>query len=188
MIREIFVKNMVCNRCIKVLKDELSQAGAKVIEIELGRIKLDLKDAIDRNKLDHILNENGFLLIDAPEQLLVEQVKIELIKLLQHLPLQLYENLSVYLENKMGQDYSKISKVFSYTEQVTVEKYFIKLKIEKVKELIQIQEYNFTEIGQLLDYSHINHLSSQFKNETGMSMSAYKSQYRSFRNSLDKIV
>ena len=76
MVREIFVKNMVCDRCIKVLKDELRQAGAKVIEIELGRIKLDLKDAIDRNKLDHILNENGFLLIDAPEQLLVEQVKI----------------------------------------------------------------------------------------------------------------
>ena len=155
MVKEIFVKNMVCNRCIKVLKDELRQAGVKVIEIELGRIKLDLKDAIDTNKLNGILKENGFLLIDTPEQVLVEQVKIELIKLLQQLPLQLYENLSVYLENKIGQDYSKISKIFSYTEQ---------------------------------DYSHINHLSGQFKNETGMSMSAYKSQYKNFRNSLDKIV
>jgi len=30
-------------------------------------------------------------------------------------------------------DYAKISKVFASTENITIEKYFIKLKIEKVK-------------------------------------------------------
>jgi AraC-like DNA-binding protein len=62
------------------------------------------------------------------------------------------------------------------------------LKIEKVKELVQAKELNFTEMAQLLDYSHINHLSGQFKSETGMSLTEYKSQQKNFRNSLDKIV
>ena len=88
----------------------------------------------------------------------------------------------------MNQDYSKTSKIFSFTEGITIEKYFIKLKIEKVKELIQIDEMNFTEISQLLDYSHVNHLSRQFKSHTGLSLTQYKSEHKNFRNSLDQIV
>mgnify|MGYP003676532935 FL=1 len=92
------------------------------------------------------------------------------------------------MADALGQEYSKISKVFSLNEGITIEKYFIKLKIEKVKELVQGKELNFTEMGQLLGYSHINHLSGQFKNQTGMSLTAYKSQQKNFRNSLDKIM
>ena len=105
-----------------------------------------------------------------------------------NLPIDLEKNLSVHLSSLMHRDYSKMSKVFSTTEGLTIEKYFIKLKIEKVKELIQMQRYNFTQISQLLDYNHINHLSRQFKNETGMSLSKYKSEQKNFRNPLDKII
>jgi AraC-like DNA-binding protein len=88
----------------------------------------------------------------------------------------------------MHQDYSKVSKVFSLTEGMTIEKYFIKLKIEKVKELIEAQEKNFTEISQFLDYSNINHLSKQFKIETGMSLTDYKLLQNKGRNPLDQII
>jgi len=81
-----------------------------------------------------------------------------------------------------------LSRIFSYTEKITVEKYFIKLKIEKVKELIQSKQYNFTQISQLLDYSNVNHLSKQFKAETGMSLTKYKTLNQNFRNSLDQIL
>ena len=87
----------------------------------------------------------------------------------------------------MSIEYSKISKIFSFNESITIEKYFIKLKIEKVKELIQLQENNFTEISQLLDYSNVNHLSRLFKNETGMSLTEYKNSQKSIRNALDQI-
>ena len=75
--------------------------------------------------------------------------------------------------------------MFSVTEKLTIEKYFIKLKIEKAKELIQAKELNFTEISQHLDYSNMNYLSRQFKNETGLNMSAYKDLNKNFRISLD---
>ena len=149
---------MVCDRCIKVLKSEIELQGIELKEIELGRVKLDIKNDDERYAFKEILSNNGFAIIDSAEDTLTEQVKIILIKMMENLPIQLSDKLSKHLSEKLHQDYSKISKVFSFTQGNTIEKYFIKLKIEKVKELIQTQEKNFTEISQLLDYSHINHL------------------------------
>lgn len=187
-VKDYFIKNMVCDRCIKVLKDELDGHSIELLEIELGRLRLQMQSENDIEKLKTLLEENGFSLIDSIEEKLTEQVKVELIKALKELPLKLKKKLSAHLADQLGHEYSKISKIFSITEGKTIEKYFIKLKIEKVKELIQANEHNFTEMAQLLDYSHINHLSSQFKGETGMSLSEYKSQQRNFRNPLDQIV
>ena len=178
---------MVCDRCIKVISDELAAQEIELLEIELGRIKINVRKGEEKKKLIQILDDNGFLLITNAEEQLVEQVKIELIKILQTLPVALSQNLSAHLAENLHTDYSKISKVFSYNEGITIEKYFIKLKIEKVKELMQNEEHNFTEISQLLDYKHINHLSRQFKRETGMSLSNYKIERSNFRNTLDQI-
>lgn len=179
---------MVCDRCIKVLKNEIEAQDIQLQEIALGRVQLKLKSDKEISKLITILESNGFELIDTVEDRLTEEVKIDLIKILGNLPLNLKEKLSTHLAETMHQDYSKVSKVFSSTEGMTIEKYFIKLKIEKVKELIEAQEKNFTEIGQLLDYSHINHLSRQFKSETGLSLSQYKAEHKNNRNPLDQIV
>ena len=179
---------MVCDRCIKVLKDELNKAEIGLLEIQLGRLRLDIKEEEQLNTLVQTLERNGFALITSTEDKLTEQVKIELIKLLNVMPLEIDGKLSDFLADKLQKEYSKISKVFSITEGITGEKYFIKLKIEKVKELIQTPDYNFTEISQLLDYSNVNHLSKQFKSESGMSLSDYKDGHKNFRNPLDKIV
>ncbi len=179
---------MVCDRCIKVLRDELQDHGIEVLNIELGIIKVCFKNLRDEQILITVLNKNGFSIIESLEKQMIEQIKIELIKLLNDLPLHLDQNLSIYLEELLHTEYSKISKLFSTTEGITIEKYFIKLKIEKVKELIQNQEYNFTEISQLLNYNNVNYLSRQFASETGMSLTVYKSHHLNHRNSLDRIV
>lgn len=179
---------MVCDRCIKVLKNEVLAAGIELVHIELGKISLKLDNEAQLSKLKAILTQNNFELIISTEDRLTEAVKIELIKLFNNLPLQLNEKLSDFLAQKLSKDYSKISKMFSYNESITIEKYFIKLKIEKVKELIKSQDQNFTEIGQLLDYSNVNHLSRQFKKETGMSLTEFKESHFNFRNSLDQIL
>jgi AraC-like DNA-binding protein len=188
MVKDFYIKNMVCDRCIKVLRDVLDKQTIELLQIELGRLRLNIESDDEIEKLKTLLESNGFSLIGSTEEKLTEQVKVELIKALQKLPLELDKKLSAHLDDALGHEYSKISKVFSITEGITIEKYFIKLKIEKVKELVQAKELNFTEMAQLLDYSHINHLSGQFKSETGMSLTEYKSQQKNFRNSLDKIV
>ncbi|QIE59346.1 helix-turn-helix transcriptional regulator [Rasiella rasia] len=188
MVKDFYIKNMVCDRCIKVLKNEIRKLKIGLLDIELGRLRLDIDEKEQLNTLIEILDRNGFALITSTEDKLTEKVKIELIKLLNVTPLEIEGKLSDFLADKLQRDYSKISKVFSITEGITIEKYFIKLKIEKVKELIQTPDYNFTEISQLLDYSNVNHLSKQFKSETGMSLSDYKDGQKNFRNPLDKII
>ncbi|WP_300440275.1 AraC family transcriptional regulator [Christiangramia sp.] len=189
MIVEVFIKNMVCDRCIKVVRNELGEAGVEVKDVELGRLVYESTNKTeDVKKLDKVLIENGFELLESSDKILVEKVKLSLIRLLENLPVQKTGTLSGYLSEKTDCDYSRLSRVFSYTENTTVEKYFIKLKIEKVKELIQSREFNFTEISQLLDYSNVNHLSRQFKSETGMNLTDYKSIDENFRNSLDQIL
>lgn len=188
MIEDFYIKNMVCDRCIKVLKNEIEAQGIVLKEVVLGRVQLDIQDDSELDKFKNIIQSNGFELIDTAEVKLTEQVKIHLIKMLEKLPLDLKEKLSTHLSERMHQDYSKISKVFSHNEGITLEKYFIKLKMEKVKELIQTQEKNFTEISLLLDYNHINHLSRQFKAETGLSLSQYKAEEKKARNPLDQIL
>ena len=150
---------MVCDRCIKVLKDELDGQNIQLSHIELGRVRLKIESDDEIQKLGTMLENNGFSLIGSTEEKLTEQVKVELIKALRELPLELDRKLSAHLADALGHEYSKISMIFSFTEGIIMEKYFIKLKIEKVKELVQAKELNFTEMSQLLDYSHINHLS-----------------------------
>jgi len=189
MIKEYYIKNMVCDRCIKVVRNELLAEEVEVLEVILGKVVINTKDEESTTLiLDQVLNENGFKLINSPDKIITEEVKIELIKLLNIVPLNIEGNLSDLLSSKLNSDYSKISRIFSSTEKVTIEKYFIKLKIEKVKELIQEQEFNFTEISQLLDYNNMNYLSRQFKSETGMSLTDYKALNEKFRSSLDQIL
>lgn len=184
----LHIENMVCNRCIKVLKQEFEQHQLALKNIELGKITLDINEDTDLEKAKDIVDRNGFSIINTQKQKIIENVKISLIKLLDKIPLKLDKKLSAYLEEAIHLEYSKISKTFSTVETITIEKYFIRLKIEKSKELIQSDKYNFTEISQLLDYNNINHFSRQFKNETGMSLTDYKKDQRNTRKSLDQII
>lgn len=180
---------MVCDRCIKVVREELLEIGVDVKDVLLGSVTIETEDEVETQiKMSKTLSENGFMLITNSEFIMVEKVKLELIKLLDNLPLKMNGKLSELLSSKLNSDYSKISKMFSSTEKITIEKYFIKLKIEKAKELIQAKELNFTEISQQLDYSNMNYLSRQFKNQTGMSMTVYRDLNKNFRISLDQIL
>jgi AraC-like DNA-binding protein len=81
-----------------------------------------------------------------------------------------------------------LSRYFSKSEGMTLEKYLINLKIEKVKEHIQINHLNFSEIAYSLNYNNSSHLAKQFKSVTGISMSQYKKLQNWNRRELDKIV
>ena len=129
MLVEVFVKNMVCDRCIKVVRNELLEEGVQVQEVELGRVLYHTdNEELDLKKLNKVLDENGFELLESSDKILVEQVKLSLIRLLEHLPIQKTGTLSNYLSEATDCDYSRLSRIFSYTENTTVEKYFIKLK------------------------------------------------------------
>lgn len=177
---------MVCGRCKKVLKTELEGSGFRVSSIELGEIQF-LDNVSDRSEeIRRILHDNGFELVEQEKDKVINSIKNYLITALEDDSLN--QNLSNYLTAKLNKDYSVLSKLFSATEGITIEKYFIRLKIEKVKEYIQMKDKTFSEIAYQLGYAGSSHLARQFKSITGMSMSEYQKTQEWNRKPLDQII
>ena len=88
---------------------------------------------------------------------------------------------------QLNKEYSNISKIFSQTENITLEQYFILQKIERVKELIMYNEMTLSEIAIILNYSSVSHLSSQFKKVTGFTPSYFKELKAQKRQSIDNL-
>ncbi|MGV6845534.1 MAG: AraC family transcriptional regulator [Lutibacter sp.] len=186
---EIHIKGMVCDRCISTVKSELENLGAHVIELKLGKAIIKYpKHRITLQSIENALLKHNFELIIDEDIKTIEAIKIVLVKLVNQTPIDLSTNLSVVLSEQLNKDYTFLSKLFSKKLEITIEKYFILLKTEKVKELIQEGQLNFTEIAFDLGYSSVNYLSNQFKQITGMSMSAYKKLSNWDRKPLDKIL
>jgi len=188
-LKELSIKGMVCDRCITVVKNELESLGATILEIKLGKslvrypeFKISLQD------FEKALKKHDFELIIDEDSKIIEAIKGILIEIISDLPIKMVTNLSTTLAQKLNKDYTYLSKLFSAKLGVTIEKYFIHLKIEKAKELIETEQSNFTEISYDLGYSSVNYLSSQFKQITGMRMGDYKKISNWDRDSLDKIL
>lgn len=81
---------------------------------------------------------------------------------------------STLLSETLHLNYDSISETFSLLEGITLEKYIITKRIEKVKELLVYSNKSLTEISHMLGYSSINHLSRQFKELTGLPPSYYR--------------
>lgn len=186
---ELRIKGMVCDRCISTVKTELENLGALVIELKLGKAIINYpKHKITLKSIENALEKHNFELIVDDNTKIIEAVKNVLVEIISNLPIEMTTNLSTILANKLQKDYTYLSKLFSNKLEITIEKYFILLKIEKTKELIQTGQLNFTQISYDLGYSSVNYLSNQFKQITGMSMSDYKKLSNWNRRPLDKIL
>jgi AraC-like DNA-binding protein len=179
---------MVCPRCIIVVRDTLEELGFNVLDVELGEAVVERDETISKEKINKQLQQYGFELIEGKNQQLVEQIKTLLIQYVQDLETK-GENgkLSDYLTQQLHQNYSSLSSAFSQSEDTTLEKYLIFLKIERVKELLSYGELTLSEIAFKLNYSSVAYLSNQFKQITGMSVTDYKKAHDSFRKSLDGV-
>ncbi len=184
----IYIKNMVCPRCITAVQQTLNEQKIPFSEVKLGEAVLETAN-FDYQQLDKKLKEIGFELIQDKSRQTVEQIKSLIVNFIHHNSEEdLKINFSEYLANKTGFNYSYISTVFSEIENTTIEKFIILQKIAKVKELISYNELNFSEIAIRLNYSSASHLSKQFKNITGYSLSEYKKTKTEQRKSIDKLL
>lgn len=183
----IYIKNMVCPRCITAVEESLKKLNIPFSEVKLGVVVINKKLSINENqKLNEILISKGLELINDKKDKIISQIKSEIITYIHHSP-NIKENFSNFLSEKLGYEYSYLSKLFSSVEEQTIEKYFILQRIEKVKELLNYNELSLSEISYELDYSSVQHLSKQFKNITGLTPSQFKRLENKNRKSLDEI-
>ena len=187
---KLFIKNMVCPRCVKVVKEELNKLGLTVNQIELGEALVEEEHSeIPFDKVKLALQKEGFELLEDSKGKIVEAIKTEIISLIQKYKEEDLENIvfSQYLSKKLNKDYTQLSALFSKLEGITIEHFIIKQKIEKAKELLKYGEMTLSEIAYFLGYSSVAHLSRQFKQITGMTASEFKNNLNNLRNPIDRI-
>lgn len=185
---KIYVKNMVCPRCIMAVETILKTLQIDYKNVSLGEIELNSQpDNSDVTKLSEHLQEIGFEVIDDKKHQLIERIKNYIIQFIHHDKEMLKINLSDFLSEVLGYEYNYLSNLFSEVEGTTIEKYVILQKIEKVKELIVYDELSLKEIAHQLGYSSVAYLSNQFKKVTGLTPSHFKTIGQQKRIPLDHL-
>ncbi len=188
--RTLIVKNMVCDRCIRVVREELQKLNFDVRSIRLGEVVVGLPSVPPgEEQLKTVLAEQGFELLDDKQSQIIEKTKIAVLKLVRESdpehPRQ--DKDSDYIARETRHEYHKLSTLFSSTQGITIEKYIILQRIEFVKELLRYNELTLSEIAYRLGYSSVSHLSNQFRKVTGLSATQYRNLNRHDRKPLDKI-
>ncbi len=184
----IFIKNMVCNRCVMAVEALFKTEGFKTNHVSLGVV--DTKETLTSEQLKTIeskLKDIGFERISDKKSLIIEKIKTTVIELIHHSDNQIKTNLSDYLSEKLNYDYHYLSNIYSEIEGTTIEKFYIAQRIEKAKELMVYDELTLSEIAFKLHYSSVAHLSSQFKKITGLTPSYFKNIRAEKRKPLDKV-
>jgi AraC family transcriptional regulator len=185
----IHIKNMLCYCCIRVIRTELEQSGIRVDEISLGRAVVSYDPGkITMQGIREILQEMGTDLAETRETRIVEEIKLAVVELIHYMNnVDSIVRKSEYMVEKIGLSYAYLSRIFSSHEHITLERFIILHKIERIKELIDQEELTLSEIAYLMDYSSVQYLSNQFKRYTGMTVSEYKESDRTSKRPIDQL-
>jgi YesN/AraC family two-component response regulator len=185
---KLYIQNMVSLRCKLLVKSELEKLNIRYNYVNLGEVGLLRPiSPTKREKLKEVLHKSGLEVMDDAKTILIEKIINIIVEMVHYADEQPKEKFSVFLERKMGQNYHKLSELFTKTKGVTIEQ-FIKIhKIERVKELIIYDELNLTEISYLMHYSSVAHLSTQFKQVTGITPTIFKNQSKKERINLEDL-
>jgi len=166
---------MVCNRCRTTVKAELDKIGIHHSNVDLGVVTTE-KDItpLQRKRLAAELQKSGFELIDDQKNELIEKLKLAIIDLENHSDEDLKTNFMDFISLSVNDNFISLNTLFAEIEGITIEKYIIRKKIEKVKELLVYDDLTLAEIAQKMHYSNTAQLSSQFKRITGLTPSHFR--------------
>ena len=158
-----------------VIRMELEKLGLHCTLIELG--KVETLESISSDQIKKIkigLLKSGLELMVNKKSILIEKIKSVVVEMVRYSDCELKINFSVYLSSKLNLDYTYLANTFSAAEGTTIEHFIILNKINRIKELIEYDELNLTEISWKMHYSSVAHLSAQFKKVTGVTPTYFK--------------
>ena len=166
---------MVCIRCEMVVKEELLKLGLHYTTVELGETEVMENISVDQHdQLQAALLKWGLELMDDKKSVLIRKIKNIIIELVHYSEESPKIKFSEFLSRKLNHDYTYLANLFSEVQGTTIENFFIAHKVERVKELLVYDELSLTEIANLMHYSSVAHLSTQFKKATGLTPSYFK--------------
>ena len=175
----LFIKNTATFESLMFVRNELNRLSLHGVSVEINEIRTDEKLTPSQyGMLCGVLKQAGVELFEDKKDILVQRIKNVIMDVVYHSEEQLVYNLSTHLTEELHHDYTYMSNLFSETQHVTIERFYICHKIERVKELLLYERMTLTEIAHKMHYSSLAHLSNQFKKITGLTTSQFKHQYR----------
>jgi YesN/AraC family two-component response regulator len=142
---------MVCIRCKLVVKDELTKLGLKYITVELGEAELaDSVSPAQREQIRAALLQSGLELMDDKKSVLIQKIKNVIIEMVHYSEEPLTINFSRFLSEKLDHNYTYLANLFTEVQGMTIEKFIIAHKVERVKELLVYNELTLTQIAYKL--------------------------------------
>lgn len=166
---------MVCNRCKTKVKEDLDKIGIDYTSVELGEVNIPKAiTASQRTRLEAKFQESGFELIDDHKNELINKLKQAILDLENHSDEDLKTSFMDYISLSLDENFISLNTLFAEIEGVTIEKYIIKHKINRVKELLVYDDFTLAEIAQKMHYSSVAALSRQFKSSTGLTPAHFR--------------
>ncbi|MGB5418915.1 helix-turn-helix domain-containing protein [Algibacter sp.] len=159
----------------KVLESKLKELNIKYRVLGFGEV--ELLEKIPSEKYDELntsLNGFGIEIVENQKSILIQKIKDVIIDMVFNEDTDVNVKSSVYLSEKIGHSYGYLSNLFSEVTYTSIENFIIIQKIEYAKQLMLTTDFNLTEIAFRLNYSSVAHLSTQFKNTTGITPSAFQ--------------
>lgn len=187
----LYIKNMCCDRCIGVVHDLLKESGFNPVSVIIGEVTIEGNlSQSDIKKLKSRLQNKGLDIAENKYEKVIVKIHASVCRYIRE---EVYKDsgkkkLSAYLTEIMSRSYYSLSKTFSSVTGVTIERYFIRLKIERAKELLVQDELGLADIAWQLGYSTLQTFITQFKKETGKTPGAYKINPMPVRIHWDKLL
>jgi YesN/AraC family two-component response regulator len=179
---------MVCQRCVMTVEHILRNNNVPFVDVQLGEVNLERKLTREETELvQRELMKVGFELIETRNKKMIEDIKLAILEYMAAPAGTQSKNLSAFITDRVPNDYSYLSDLFSSVEGKTIEQFFILQRIEKVKELLVYDQLTLTQIAYQTGYSSVHHLSAQFKKVTGLTPSHFKSIAGAKRKGLDNV-
>lgn len=160
MVNELFHRTMVA-------------AGVDFEILQDGTIKF--LDNLSEEKFKSISNELddfGVKIQTKENRDIVEEIKIYIKRMVHDGDIRNVK-ISELLSNQLGFSYPYLSNLFSSKTYTSIENFYILVRIEKVKELVLLENTSLGQIAHDLSFSSVPHLSNQFKKVTGLTITQY---------------
>ncbi|SIT12495.1 transcriptional regulator, AraC family [Chryseobacterium ureilyticum] len=160
--------------CKKVLDEKLKEHGLKYRLLNFGEVEFYEPFTQEQHTLfKKNLEDYGIEIIESQKTALVQKIKDAIVELVfsdEIIPVK----ASIYISEKLNHSYGYLSNLFSEVAFTSIENFIILQKIEHAKALIIRNKQSLTEIAHKLNYSSVAHLSTQFKNTTGITPSQFQ--------------
>lgn len=160
MVNEVFQRTMVA-------------AGVDFEILQDNTVKLP--DDLSDDKLQSIIKELkcfGIKVQTKENRDIVEEIKMYIKKMVYEGDIRNVK-ISELLSDQLGFSYPYLSNLFSSKTFTSIENFYILVRIEKVKELVLLENASLGEIAHNLNFSSVPHLSNQFKKVTGLTITQY---------------